>query len=201
MLFGRSVGRRAVTGVQGLGGFRDDARQSEVGHIESVAKIHQDVGGLQVTVDDALRVKIVQRGGDANADRKNFFRREGSNHQPVMQRPAGYIRRDQVPHRKDGTEVVKRENVWVGEPQKLAGLAFELAFAFRPLLGVADFVELDGDDAILGRVERRPDESLPAEADLLEQLVLQELVIRVEFTEPDGERSCHHGDIIQAVGL
>ena len=67
----------------------------------------------------------------------------------------------------------------MGKPQKLAGLAFVLGLAFLPLLGVADFVELDGDDAVLRGVERRPDESLPAEADLLEQLVLQELESRM----------------------
>ena len=74
----------------------------------------------------------------------------------------------------------------MGELQKLAGLPLVLGLALLPLLGIADLIEFDSDDTVVRSVERRPDKSLPAKADLLEQLVLQELVARVEFAEAHG---------------
>ena len=69
---------------------------------------------------------------------------------------------------------------------QLAGLAFEMGFAFLILLRVADLAELDGDDPVLGLIERGPDKTLPPVADLLEQLVLQELETWMEIAQPDG---------------
>jgi len=79
----------------------------------------------------------------------------------------------------------------MGEVDKLIGLARELGFTFLPLLRVADLVEFDGDDPVVRRVQRGPDQPLPAESDLFEQSVLQELVARVEIAQSDGLRFRH----------
>jgi hypothetical protein len=51
-------------------------RESEVEHLHDAGGCDLDIGGLQITVDDALVVRGLERVGDLARDREGFRQRQ-----------------------------------------------------------------------------------------------------------------------------
>ncbi len=118
------------------GGFvvavRDRARDAEVGD-ERVPFLKQDVRRLDVEVDDAVAVRVVERQRDLAAEPYRFVARQSAVPlQPLAQRFAGRERRHEVDERglllageTHFPGVVQRKNVRVREARRDLDLALE----------------------------------------------------------------------------
>ena len=97
-------------------GVADRARNAEVGH-HRVAAAQQDVGRLDVAVDDAALVRIGQRLGDFARDLERVLDRQlGLALDPVPQGLAFHVRHDVVEQALGLARFVHRQDVRMGEP-------------------------------------------------------------------------------------
>jgi hypothetical protein len=114
-VLGRHVGGRAdqVAGLGELG--RLDARDAEIGDLDGAFARHHDVGGLDVAMDHALRVRILQRGEDLQQDVADLVRlaAEILGLQVRGQRPAEHALHHEVDEVALLAEVVHRHDVLV----------------------------------------------------------------------------------------
>ena len=78
----RSDGRGAGVPAPGLG-------EAEVEHLHLAVRRELDVGGLQVAVDDALLVRLLERLGDLLRDRERLVDRDRAALQPLGEVLAG----------------------------------------------------------------------------------------------------------------
>ena len=149
-----------------LAGYQSDLRQSEIQNLGVSALGDEDVGGLDVAVDDALRMRGVERVGDLDAQIEHRFDLQRLARDAVPQRlPLQKLHRDEgLP--SDLVNFVDRADVRVVQSGRSLGLALEAAERLRV---VGDFVgkKLQGDVAteleVLGLVHH----THPAAADLL----------------------------------
>jgi len=57
---------------------------------------NDDVAGLQVAMDDALFVRLFERGSDLAAQRQHFYGGKGTRLQSLRERVAGHILYDEI---------------------------------------------------------------------------------------------------------
>ena len=142
---------------------------TEVGN-QRPALGQEDVLGLDVAMDHALAVGIVQRCGDLTRDPDRLGHRElGRVVQPVPKRTPRDTRHRVVEHRRCAGElerprVEERENVRVAQPRGDGDLAGEPAAAQRA--GDLGAQDLERHSALVLRVVRQVDGGHPAPAEL-----------------------------------
>ncbi len=75
------------------------ARESEVGHFHATARVHEDVGRLDVAVHHAFRVRVMQRLASAHDDLQRLRRLQPGGLDDVVQRRAldKFHHKEQVP--------------------------------------------------------------------------------------------------------
>ena len=105
-----------------IGAFRQDLREPEVEQLRA-ARRHHDVGRLQIAVQDALRVRGVQRVGHLRGDLQHLTQR----HRTVQRRPVDVFH-DEIP----GPDVVEHADVRVVQRGDGASLLLE-ALAVRAI--------------------------------------------------------------------
>ena len=124
---------------------------------ERVAFVQQDVLRLDVAVDDAVAVGVVERVGHLDGDRApRVDRKLALGVEPVAQRLPLHHRHDEVQDRRRLAGVVQREDVRMVQPRGEADLAEEALAAER--LGELGAQHLDGDrrDRAGGRARDTP---------------------------------------------
>jgi len=145
-------------------------RQAEVEDLHSPVPPHLDVRRLQVTVDDPLLVRRLERLGDLPGDRQRI----GERHRPARDEDRQVVPVDQLhdqgPHAPRLLEAVDLRDVRMVERRQRLRFAHQPAEALRlvrELLGE----DLDGDVALQPRVAGAPDLSHPAGPEGTDQLV------------------------------
>jgi hypothetical protein len=143
---------------------REGLRDAEVGH-DGVAFLQQDVGGLDVPVDDAVPVRRLQGSSDLTGDLNRLV--DGQllvTVEPLTKRLALHVGHHEVEQTVGVARIVDRQDVGVGEASRDLDLAQE---AVGPdscrQIGVQD---LEGDLAMVFEVLGQIDPGHPAHADL-----------------------------------
>ncbi len=158
--------------VQSLG-------QTEVEHFYLAVRLQLHVGRLQVAVDDALLVRLLEPLCDLSRDRERLFER---------QRPAGDaggevfaldVLHRQEPHVLELVDAVDGGDVAVIERGQQLGLAFEPRQP-RRILGDAGGQRLDGDLAAQGPIRGPPHHAHAAFTDPRRERVVQECLPGVQ---------------------
>ena len=175
----RLFGRHEIGGPQHFARGRKVAvelhafRETEVGHPGVAGTVEQDVAGLQIPMDHAVVVGVLNRLGDVPHQRRRVARRHWS---------AGQVRRQalafDVAHREEvpaleRTHLVDRHNAGMIQPGHRLGFSAKALhrLARRQLSGQD---HLHGDDAVQAALTRPVDHAHPAAADLFQQLVVAE---------------------------
>jgi len=157
-------------------------REAVLGGREGQAEVHDprsdvpavlsrghDVLGLDVAVDDAPRVRVVERLGHLRADVQDVAEPEGAVAQEMPQVRAGEHRHHEEESALVPPEVVDRHD------RRVVHLRDDLRLAEKPLLGVRGEVagrdQLDGHLAVQDRVLRAVDDAHPAAPELPHHLV------------------------------
>ena len=132
-----------------------------------------DVGGLEIAMDDALAMRLVERVGDLDGDLQRLVERERPFLEARGQRLALEMRHDQVVRAIDAADVVDAADVGMVQRGDRPGLALEAC----PRIGIAGDVarqDLDGDRAIEARVAGLVDLAHPAGAERRGDLIRAE---------------------------
>jgi hypothetical protein len=177
-LLGRHVVRRAEQRV-GLRGLRvagrgdDELREAEVGQLDTALDVHEHVLGLDVAVDDALVVRVLERVADLGHDRQGLARREAAlAHQPAQVRALDELHQ-QEPALARLAEIVDAHDAGMVEPREQACLAQE-ALGEARVPGRAGREDLERDVAVELPVPRAVDDPHAALADELADLEQRE---------------------------
>ena len=155
------TGRRVLEGrVRGARAFRRFGQlcQAEVEHLHRAVRGHHDVGGLEVAVDDARRVRTRERIGDGDADADGLVDAHPGSHQRAHGLAVDELHDDEV-------DAVRRRDVMngrdVGMIERGGAARFLEEAAAAALVGPAIGPEdLEGDVApqprVSGSVDFRP---------------------------------------------
>ncbi len=100
-------------------------REAEVGEHRRVVLLEQDVGRLDVPVDDADPVRVIEPGGDAAEILQRLGRIEPTVAQPVGEASSGDVLDDHVGRPQVLTEVVHVHDVRVAQLRDGLGLVPE----------------------------------------------------------------------------
>ena len=103
-----------------------------------------DVGRLDVAVDDVLPVRVRQAGQRLANDRERPRRRQWPGVEELAQRPAAHVVHHQKRRAVLHAEIDHRHAMRVGQPPHRPGLVLEAAKDVPPT-GEAGMQELDGD--------------------------------------------------------
>jgi len=154
----------------------DDRRQPEIGEVRRAEAVEQDVGRLEVAVDDVPGVGALQRLGHRLPDADDLVDRQPAMtvDNPIQQRAARHIAHDDVKLALELAEVVDRQDV--GVLQRGDGARLALKLEPRLLVGQVGHDRLDGDGALQPRVPRRPDVGHPAAPDVLHHRIRADLI-------------------------
>jgi hypothetical protein len=176
-----------------IGGASDDAAlcqagvlhragQAEVSDLDAPAALgQQDVGRLDVAVDQPLFVGGVQTGGDLQADAQHLpDRRRPVPFEMAFERGTVDELHDQVRHGPGVLDGVNADNVVVADRGGDPGLADE-ALVGRVAVGQVRGQHLDGDDTLQPLVERLEDDAHAALADDSQHLVMAKPAERARF--------------------
>ena len=176
-LFGRHVGGRAEDlAVHRHRHFaRFAAGQAEVHEVRLAVAVDHDVGRLQVAMDDALLVGMVQRVGDLGAQLGRFAAGELLAGEPVAQRDAADEVADDVDDVAIAADFVDADDAGVAELGGGAGFAEEFfLFLGRHAAVPRDF---DGHRAVELLVAGLPHAAEAADAEPFDQLEAAQLVV------------------------
>ena len=174
-LLGREVGdgphERARLGEARLGG---GVGEAEVHHAHAHARAaflarDHDVGGLDVAVNDAARVAVVEGLGDLDADVHDLAEAQRLVADESQQGRPPDQRHDEEERPLVSAEIVDRDDRRVVHLGDQLRLALEALFELGRQIARRD--ELDGDLAVEQRVARAVDDAHAAAAELPEDLV------------------------------
>ena len=126
-LLGRHVAGRSDREADSgeVGGLSRSARKSEVREHRAAVRVDQDVGRLEVAVDDACIVRVLQAVADLTQVAPCGQRVERPSIQDVAQRAAADQRHGQERDTLRDLEVVDREDVGVVQLGERLGLGLE----------------------------------------------------------------------------
>ena len=172
-LFGRQVVRRAQH-LPGHGQFRialQPPGQAEVHHVRLVLRVNQDVGGLQVAMQDAALMGVVDRLGDGlEITGRAPGRQRLVAHQPRQALPLDVVHHEEVPALVDA-HLVDGDDVRMVQTRRRNGLGAEpldqVRTGARP-----EGHHLDRDHAVQAALPGAIDHAHAAAADLLQQFVV-----------------------------
>lgn len=171
---GCSVGAAGL----GHGGFEVGhfAGETHVGELGDMLAGEHDIFGLDVAVDEAAFVGVVEGFGDLGDDFEGFFFGEGlSGGEFVVDGAAFDELHDEVVEAAGLTDVNGLDDVVVVELSGGASLAVEAVDEFA-VFGHTSREDLDGDDAIEAKLAGAIDGCHCARADLIENLVAGDLL-------------------------
>ena len=144
----------------------ESLRQSEVEQLHARLRQHH-VAGLQIAVDDALPVRLVESVGDLDAEAERLIERQRALRQPVRERLALEILHDEILDFALASDVVQRADVRMREGGDRLRLAFE-PLARLGRRGQPARQHLDGDGPVEPGVERLVDLAHSSGADQAE---------------------------------
>ena len=149
LLWAHVLGRPQQLADGGLAARCREARDAEVrDHRASGATLEQDVGGLHVAVDDALRVRVSERPRDFPQHPRRVVRRQrAARRHALRQRLAVDVRHDVEDETARLVDRVDRNDVRMGESRRGARLAHEPVAQLR-VRGELGRQQLDRDGAI-----------------------------------------------------
>ena len=126
-LLGRNVVRRADDRPLAERGrsAAQQARQAEVGQVGRTVRVDDDVGGLYVTVQDALLVGVGQGIAHRPHDSPDLRQVQRPGLEDLLQRPAFHVAHHEVRAALELAKVVDRDDVGVFQPGDDLGLALE----------------------------------------------------------------------------
>ena len=142
--------------------------QAEVEDLRLPVGGQHDVARLQVPMEDAVPVGVLERVGDRRAELEHGVERQRARREPRLERAAGHVLHDQEVVAVLGIEVEHGGDARVGEPGQHPRLAAE-ALARRRVVERAAQEHLDGDDPVEVGVVRLPHLAHPALADALDE--------------------------------
>ncbi len=155
----------------------EDARDAEIDHLHFAAIGEEDIGGLEVAVDEATLVRIGQGPAHAGDDRQRLGVRHADKvrcAQDAIERLAGQVLHGQVHHRAVAVEVIDRHDIAMRQRLRLARLTLQRDQRFR-MTAELHIEDLDGDVGLavrgleLAQVECLVDRSHAAHAQALLQ--------------------------------
>jgi hypothetical protein len=176
--------------------------QAEIGELDATARaFEEDVGGLDVAMDQPLRMGRGQPRRSLHPDADNFlYGQRAVVLQMVLQRQAGHVLHDQVWHAVDLIDRVHGNHVVVMYGRGRPGLTLETG-AGRGMTGPRRRQHLDRDDAAQPHVHRLEHNSHAAAANHFEHLVRSEApqVERIARRAQERHVCARHG--VQADGF
>jgi hypothetical protein len=192
-LFGRHVMRGAETGAAAgeriFGdGFGHEFGDAEVGDFHAAARVEKDVVGLDVAMEDAFVVGILEGFADARDDGEGLVGVDGAGAHGLAEVHAIDIFHQQIKKRAGLAEVVNGDDVWMiefGEGAAFAGEAFGKVSLFSERLGE----NFEGDQAIEFWLAGFVNETHPALADEFNDLEMREGARRVRRDRADSGAS------------
>ena len=146
-------------------------RQPEVQNLDLAALVQKDVGGLDVTVNDAERVRVLEGVGHLHANIQHLIEPQGLLGNPLPQRCPFQQLHDEERLVAVATDVVQRADVRMIERRRGARLALETVERGRILRqpGRQELHRhLPAQASVLGPI----DDTHPAFADLVEDAVM-----------------------------
>ena len=147
------------------------ARDSEVGDVHVVGAVEEQVAGLHVAMDDALRMRVVERATRLLEPPQRVGRLCAPGAQPLLERRAGDVLHDDVRPSARVSDVEDRDDVRVaGHARGRAGLTREPP-PRRVVRDVRLGEQLHGDDAVERRVHRAVDAAHRALRERLDVLI------------------------------
>ncbi len=142
--------------------------QAKIHDVRLAFEIDHHVARLEIAMDDALLVGIVQGAGDLSAKLGGLARGEALGREPVSERDAADKVADDVDRVLGASDFVNAHDVGVAKLRGDAGLAIELLGFCGSELALAR--DLDGDGAIELVVVRLPDRAESADANLFDEI-------------------------------
>ena len=159
----RSVARVRVSARGSFGSRSNELRQSEVEDLDLALGRHDDVGGLDVAVDDAGRMRGGQRARHLLGIAERLEQRETLRGDELVQRLARHVLHHEEVDPRLVHDVVQRDDIGMVEGGGGARLLQEASLAVR----IGDLVvreDFDRDSAVQPRVARTIHLAHPARA-------------------------------------
>ena len=165
-----------VLSENGLDGVR--LRDAEVEQLGAGAREH-DVGRLQIAVDDASAMGAIQRVGDLRGDLQRLRDGQCTPREPVFEGFPFHELEHEVVEAVLTADIVKRADMWVGEPGDRASLALE-PLARERIARHVRRQDLDGNRPVQSRVARLEDLAHAAGGDPVNDFVRSQPAARCD---------------------
>jgi hypothetical protein len=153
-----------------------ELREAKIEHLGLPSRGHEDVGGLEIAVDDLGGMRRIESIGHLTAQMEEHVQRQRTSRETVCERLALQVFNDEVVgptvFASVQADVVQRADIGMGEHRNRLCFALEAL----PSLGVCGGQDLDGNPAVEPRVAGFVDLAHPASADLGKHFIRTEVV-------------------------